>query len=418
MTSFTDIPSTLTPLSVAGLTDYIQELLEQDYQLRQIWVMGEVSDLRHHASGLFFTLQDPQATATLRCVIWRSQVPRLLELPTTGTLITLLGQIRLYPQRGSYQLVVWQSIPVGEGLNALRYRQLRDRLQLEGLFDAERKRPLPPHPQIVGVVTSDQAAAWGDIQRTLRQRYPGLRVLLSPTQVQGTAAPTAIATALARLGQEGRAEVIILARGGGSAEDLACFNDERVVRAIATCPIPVITGIGHERDESLADLVADWVAHTPTAAAAQAVPSLNDLLAQHRDRTVALSQAMQTKLAIAQVQYATHLERLQRLPIERQLQQNQQRQQWQQQRLTAAIAQRLQQAQTHQATLAQKLAALNPEQVLQRGYALVRQASGALVRTTADLKVGDRVTLQLGQGSAIAQITHLSQTDSSQETDT
>ncbi|NEQ30191.1 MAG: exodeoxyribonuclease VII large subunit [Leptolyngbya sp. SIO4C5] len=402
----------LTAISVAGLTDYIQTLLEQDYQLRQIWVVGEVTNLRHHASGLFLTLQDPQTAATIRCVIWRSQLPRLAALPAEGTLMTLLGQIRLYPQRGSYQLVVWQSIPVGEGLNALRYRQLRDRLQLEGLFDAERKRPLPAHPQTIGVVTSAQAAAWGDIQRTLRQRYPGLHVLLSPTLVQGTAAPTAIARALAKLSVDGRAEVIILARGGGSAEDLACFNDERVVRAIATCPVPVVTGIGHERDESLADLVADRAAHTPTAAATVAVPSLSDLLAAHRDRTLALTQALQNKLALAWDDYAASLNQLRRLQLGQQMQQQMQQQQWQQQRLKAAIAQRLQQASSKSDLLEQKLSTLDPERVLQRGYALIRQSSGKIVRTATDLTLGDTIDIRLAQGAATAQITQLNASDS------
>ncbi|NJM85539.1 MAG: exodeoxyribonuclease VII large subunit [Leptolyngbyaceae cyanobacterium SL_1_1] len=408
MTSSTDIYNSSAAISVAGLTDYIQTLLEQDYQLQQIWIVGEVTDLRHHASGLFFTLQDPEAAAALRCVVWRSQISRLAAVPTEGTLMTLLGQVRLYPQRGSYQLMVWQSIPAGEGLNALRYRQLRDRLQLEGLFDEAQKRPLPAHPRTVGVVTSDQAAAWGDIQRTLKQRYPGLQVLLSPTLVQGTAAPAAIAQALERLCQDGRAEVIILARGGGAAEDLACFNNEQVVRAIALCSVPVVTGIGHERDQSLADLAADFAAHTPTAAATKAVPDLADLLAEHGDRQRFLIEAMQAQLAIGRARAEAAVYQLKRLRLDRQIEQIQQRQQWQQQRLRSAIRQRLQQAQGHSNALEQKLAALNPELALQRGYALVRQSSGQIVRTAAALSIGETVSIQLAQGTAKAQVTQVS----------
>ncbi|NEQ23115.1 MAG: exodeoxyribonuclease VII large subunit, partial [Microcoleus sp. SIO2G3] len=262
--SFSDSLVPEVTLSVAGLTDYIQELLEQDEQLRQVWVSGEVSSANRHRSGLFFTLQDPDSKASIQCVVWTSQLSKLVQLPVSGEQLIVLGSLRVYPQRGQYQLSVWQALPAGEGLQALRYRQLRNRLEAEGLFDEERKRSLPTHPQIIGVVTSPQAAAWGDIQRTLKRRYPGLQVLLSPAQVQGELAPASIVVAIERVKRDGRAQLLILSRGGGASEDLACFNDERVVRAIAECSIPVLTGIGHQRDESLADLVADAYAHTPT----------------------------------------------------------------------------------------------------------------------------------------------------------
>jgi exodeoxyribonuclease VII large subunit len=156
------ISETLMPeaaLSVAGLTDYIQELLEQDDQLRQVWVTGEVSSANRHRSGLFFTLQDPDSKALIQCVVWSSQLSKLVQLPVSGEQLIILGSLRVYPQRGQYQLSVWQALPAGEGLQALRYRQLRNRLEAEGLFDEERKRSLPTHPQIIGIVTSSQAAA-------------------------------------------------------------------------------------------------------------------------------------------------------------------------------------------------------------------------------------------------------------------
>ena len=195
-------------------------------------------------------------------------------MPAVGEQIIVLGSIRLYPARGEYQLSVWQAIPAGVGLQALRFQQLKNRLTAEGLFDDERKQPLPTHPQTIAVVTSPTAAAWGDIQKTLKSRYPGLQVLFSPATVQGEQAPNSIAKAIQRVEKDGRAEVLILGRGGGAVEELACFNDERVVRAIAECSIPIITGIGHQRDESLADLAADASVHTPTAAAEIVVPSL------------------------------------------------------------------------------------------------------------------------------------------------
>jgi len=185
-----------TALSVAGLTSYIQDLLELDEQLRQVWVIGEVSSANQHRSGLFFTLQDPETKATISCVVWTSQLSKLMQLPKSGEQLLVMGSIRLYPQRGQYQLSVWQALAAGEGIQAWRDRQLRDRLAAEGLFDAARKRPLPIHPQTIAVVTSPQAAAWGDIQKTLKQRYPGLRVLLSPATVQGEQAPDSIVAAM------------------------------------------------------------------------------------------------------------------------------------------------------------------------------------------------------------------------------
>jgi exodeoxyribonuclease VII large subunit len=378
MTSF--LPNLQLPtdvLSVGGLTDYIQSLLELDEQLLQVWVTGEVSSTSRHRSGMFFTLQDPDAQASIRCVVWTQQLERLVAQPQAGEQIILLGRIRLYPQRGEYQLLVWQALPAGEGLRALRYRQLRDRLTAEGVFDEERKRPLPPHPQTIAVVTSAQAAAWGDIQRTLLSRYPGLRVLLSPAQVQGDLAPASIVTAIKRVIADGRAEVLIVSRGGGATEDMACFNDERVVRAIAESPIPVIAGIGHQRDESLADLVADVCAHTPTAAAQQAVPDLRDLLALHRERIQALQTAVADHLWVAQAQL-----------------------QQQQQRLQQTTQQRLHQQERHLQELGQRLQNLDPQVVLRRGYAIVRATEPAspAIRNVAHLQPQQELTVQFAQG--------------------
>ena len=177
-----------------------------------------------------------------------------------------------------------QVLPLGEGLQALRLQRLKQRLSAEGLFDLERKQALPTHPQTIAVVTSATAAAWGDIQKTLLSRYPGVLVLLSPATFQGETAPNSIERAIERVIIDGRAEVLILARGGGATEDLSCFNSEIVVRAIAECPIPIVIGIGHERDESLADLAADIRATTPTAAAMIVVPDLEDLVDDRLDR--------------------------------------------------------------------------------------------------------------------------------------
>ncbi|MEP0798651.1 exodeoxyribonuclease VII large subunit [Funiculus sociatus] len=404
------IPNQLVPdtaVSVAGLTSYIQQLLEPDEQLRQVWVTGEVSSASKYPSGLFFTLQDPEAKATISCVVWKSQLNKLMQLPVQGEQLIILGSIRVYPQRGQYQLIVWQALPAGEGLQALRYRQLRLRLEAEGLFDPERKRSLPTHPQTIAVVTSPQAAAWGDIQRTLKQRYPGLHVLFSPALVQGEQAPLSILAAIERVERDGRAEVLILSRGGGAVEELTCFNDERVVKAIANCSIPVITGIGHQRDESLADLVADAYAHTPTAAAEQAVPELATLYAEHRERIEALNEAVNEQLQTSLSQLQRLKNSLQRLPIDRQIRQEKQGIAWKRQQLVQVTTQHLQHASQHTQMLRQKLTTLDPQSVLARGYAVVRQQDGAIARSTDGLELGQELQIQLNKGQIKVKISEI-----------
>lgn len=406
MTSF-DTLYGVTPdmvLSVSGLTGYIQTLLEQDDQLRQVWVAGEVSSATRYRSGLFFTLQDPDAKAAISCVVWQNQLARLATEPQTGERLIVLGRVQLHPQRGQYQLMVWQALPDGEGLRAIRLRQLRSRLEAEGLFDPARKRPLPIHPQTIAVVTSAQAAAWGDIQRTLRQRYPGLHVVFSPALVQGEQAPASIVQAIGRVERDGRADALILSRGGGAVEDMACFNDERVVRAVAACQIPVISGIGHQRDESLADLAADVCAHTPTAAAEWAVPSLTDLAEGHYQRVVSLQVALQERWQLAQDQVGRLRQRLVQIQPDRKLRQEEKSLGYLRQRVLQASALRIQREQQHCQLLKQKLVTLDPQAVLQRGYAVVRQANGAIARSATDLTVGQSLEVLLETGKLTVQV--------------
>ncbi|MBR8833806.1 MAG: exodeoxyribonuclease VII large subunit [Stigonema ocellatum SAG 48.90 = DSM 106950] len=396
-----DFPVSLIPdtaLSVAGLTDYIRFLLEQDEQLRQVWVTGEVSSAHHHRSGLFFTLQDPDGVAGIKCVAWTSQLAKLVQTPTTGEQLIILGSIRVYPQRGEYQLSVWQALPGGAGLQALRYQQLRNRLSAEGLFDPQTKRSLPTHPQTIAVVTSPTAAAWGDIQKTLKQRYPGLHILFSPATVQGEQAPHSIVNAIQRVERDGRAEVLILARGGGAVEELACFNHEGVVRCVANCSIPVITGIGHQRDESLVDLAADASVHTPTAAAELVVPAIAKLYTDHQQRVAALHDAVYDQWKTAENQLQQIQNRLGRLRLDRQVQQEIQALTWKRQRLVEVTTRQLQQAAQHVDILQQKLATLDPKAVLLRGYAVVRQENGAIARSALELAVGQELLVQLSLG--------------------
>ena len=326
--------------------------------------------------GLFFTLQDPDGGAAIKCVIWKSQLGKIAQLPKFGEQLIVLGSLRLYPARGEYQLSVWQTLPAGVGLQALRYQQLRKRLEAEGLFDSERKKPLPSHPRTIAVVTSPTAAAWGDIQKTLKQRYPGLHVLFSPATVQGEQAPNSIVKAIKRVEADLRAEVLILSRGGGAVEELACFNDERVVRVVAECPIPVITGIGHQRDESLVDLVADRKVHTPTAAAELVVPAIAELYSQHQERVAILREVTGDFHASAADRLQLIENRLRRLGLDRKVEQELQILNWKRRRLLQGTTLQLQQSSGHVEMLKQKLATLDPKAVLKRGYAVVRQENG------------------------------------------
>lgn len=391
-------------LSVAGLTDYLRLLLEQDQILRQVWVTGEVSSASHHRSGLFFTLKDTDGTASIKCVAWNSQLVKLAQMPVAGEQLIILGSIRVYPQRGEYQLTVWQVLPAGVGLQALRYQQLKKRLEAEGLFDTARKRSLPLHPQTIAVVTSPTAAAWGDIQKTLKQRYPGLHILFSPATVQGEQAPTSIVKAIERVIKDGRAEVLILSRGGGAVEELACFNDERVVMAVANCSIPVITGIGHQRDESLTDLVADVCVHTPTAAAETVVPSLADLQIHHHQRITALFIAVNSLLTAREKQIQGLKNRLRQLRLDRQVKQEREKLSWQHRQLLQVTTTQLQQASQHLEMLRQKLASIDPQAVLQRGYAVVRTENGTIPRSGAELTIGENLVIQLAQGKVTVKV--------------
>ncbi|MFT0789087.1 exodeoxyribonuclease VII large subunit [Synechococcus sp. H55.10] len=389
-------------LSVGGVSGYLKSLLAGDPYLARLWVVGEVSSCQCNRNGhLFLTLVDPESGDVLKGVVWQSQTARLSFWPEVGQQVLALGQIGIYSGGSYYRLVIWQLLPAGEGLLAWRLQQLKARLAAEGLFDNQ--RPLPTHPQCIAVVSSPDAAGWGDIRRTLNQRYPGLRVLFSPAQVQGEAAPESIVRAIRRVARDGRAEVLLIARGGGSGEDLACFDDERVVRAIAECPIPVVTGIGHQRDETLADYAADYAAHTPTAAAERIVPDLRELQRQGSQLRQKLIERTLQALERARRRFQHTQRHLAQIHPERLLQQAQESLTQRQQRLVQAVRHRFHHHQQRQQALQEHLQALDPAAVLRRGYALVRDERGSLVRTH-HLPPQTRLRIQLASGSLWARV--------------
>ncbi len=390
----------LAVLSVTQLSRYLKELLEVDEVLQNIWVQGEISDCKTYSSGhCYFTLKD--AEAQLRCVYFknarlRSEAPDLRD----GMAIAASGHISYYERDGKLQLYVECVELVGEGALFLRFEQLKARLAAEGLFDESRKRPLPEQPAVVGIVTSSQAAALRDMLRVLRTRYPLAEVLLAPTLVQGSEAPASIAAALDLLNEYGEADVIIIGRGGGSIEELWAFNEEIVARAIARSRIPVISGVGHETDFTIADFVADYRASTPTAAATAAVPDIADWQSDIQAKQFELTELMEECLG----DMAEKVERTQR-DLQRANPSDLLDRRRQQLDDTAVL---LQTCLEHILSLrverlsgmALRLHALSPLITIARGYAVVRRNSdSALVTSTQQVQPGDALAIQVTDGS-------------------
>lgn len=393
---FLDAPSVL---SVSQVSRYLKELLETDEILQDVWVRGEVSGYRMYSSGhCYFTLKD--AEAQLPCVFFknarmRSAAPELRD----GMAIAANGRISLYERDGKLQLYVEDVELIGEGALFLRFEQLKARLAAEGLFDASRKRPLPASPSVIGIVTSPQAAALRDMLRVLRTRYPLASVILSPTLVQGTEAPAAIAEALDLLNEHGEAEVIILGRGGGSIEELWAFNDEVVVRAIARSRIPVISGVGHETDFTIADFVADQRASTPTAAASAAVPDIAEWCAHVVELQQELTEFMDAFLSDQREQLERTRRDLLRLNPQYQLERLQQRLDDTSALLQARMQYILSLHHERLRGIALRLHSLSPLLTIARGYAVVRRdADQTIVTGMQQVQPGDQLTIQVTDG--------------------
>src|SRR6266704_299057 len=388
-----------TVFSVTQLSRYLKELLETDDILQNIWVQGEISGCKTYSSGhCYFTLKD--AEAQLPCVFFkyarlRSSAPDLRD----GMAIAANGHISLYERDGKLQLYVERIEPIGDGALYLRFEQLKERLAAEGVFDEERKRPLPAQPAVIGIVTSPQAAALRDMLRVLRTRYPLAKVILAPTLVQGSEAPASIAAAIELLNEQGEAEVIIVGRGGGSIEELWAFNEEIVARAIARSRIPVISGVGHETDFTIADFVADHRASTPTAAAAAAVPDIadwqDDILAKQQTLIELIQERLEDLGADLE-----HVQRdLQRASPRYQLESRHQ----QLDDLTALLQTRMQYILSLQGERLRgaslRLHSLSPLLTIARGYAVVRhEPAHALITSVQQVKPRDELTIQVTDG--------------------
>jgi exodeoxyribonuclease VII large subunit len=286
-------------LGVTLASAYLKQLIESDDLLSDCWIEGEITELFQSRQGhVYFTLCEGQTT--LRSVMFRGNAVRQRRAFQAGEQVVAHGRFSIYEQQGRYQLIADSVQPAGLGIQALQFELLRQKLEAEGLFEESRKRPLPVSPRTIAVVTSADGAVWHDIQNVLRRRYPLAHLMLSPATVQGDQAPASVVAALERVIQDGRADVVIVGRGGGSADDLACFNDERVVRSLFACPIPTISAVGHETDWSLCDLVADLRAPTPSAAAEIVSPSIIDLFDEVDDSRTRLNDAVDRQIGTHQ----------------------------------------------------------------------------------------------------------------------
>ncbi len=437
--------------TVRALVSAVRSHIEREYS--DCWVEGEISNLRIPDSGhLYFTLKEEGAQ--IKAVMFRSSAKLLRFRPENGLHVTVRGRITVYEDRGELQISAEFMEPKGAGALQLAFEQLKARLQAEGLFEASRKKPIPPLPQRIGVITSPQGAALRDILNILARRHHSANVLIYPAQVQGDSAPGEVMAGLQHFHQDlrrkGAVEVIIIARGGGSAEDLACFNHEGLARAVAESKIPVISAIGHETDFTIVDFVADLRAPTPSAAAELVIRSRQEIEAQAEDLYRRLERAVRYRLLMARQELTEHaqhgafarmmdgihrrqqkldeqrfrLEKAERQLLERchrrcegvtssvrhydarrRLANVRQQLEAQVANLAAAMHTRLLESRGALERRSASLEALSPVAILNRGYALVFDAKGQLVKDAARLKAGDELSARLARGRVRARVT-------------
>jgi exodeoxyribonuclease VII large subunit len=368
-----------------ALTATARDVLEGAFM--PLWVRGEVSDFKAHRNGhWYFCLRDEDAQ--LRCVAWSRERRRIPAPPDDGMQIVAFGQLTVYPARGEMQFSVTRMEAQGDGLWRKALELTRARLQADGLLDPSRKRSIPRHPRRVAVITSRDGAALRDIFAVVQRRCPSVEVVLVPAAVQGDSAPESLCYALDQVARWGDADVLIIGRGGGAREDLWAFNDERVARALAACPIPTISAVGHEIDMSICDLVADLRAATPSAAAEAAVPVQAELRERLRASAAALSMLASQRVARAHdaAVDAAH-------------------------RITDGATRRIERRRMELESTAGRLNTLSPLATLERGYAIVRSGERRTVRSIHGLAPGSSVEVVLRDGVAAATVEHVAPND-------
>lgn len=399
-------------LTVTGLNEYLKLVFESDPFLADIYVRGELSNFTNHqrTGHFYFSLKDE--TATVRAVMFRSNAQRVRFLPENGMKVVLHGRVSVFPRDGQYQIYVDDMQPDGLGALYLAFEQLKARLAAEGLFDEARKRPLPPYPTRIGVVTSPTGAAVRDIISILTRRYPAAEILLYPALVQGADAPESLAAGIRFFNEKMPVDLLIIGRGGGSTEDLWGFNSEMLARTVAASEIPVISAVGHETDFTICDFVADLRAPTPSAAAELAVPDRFELLGKLDARARALGAAMNAKIKLSRRAItALAATRALRSPLHY-VEDKRMALAYAGERLDAAFSRFTTKERSRFSALCGKMESLNPLAVLSRGYAAVLDDAGRALSSVQDVSVGDSISVRFADGIASAAVTSTRESES------
>jgi exodeoxyribonuclease VII large subunit len=395
-------PANATVLTVSQISTQIKDTLEGAFQT--VWVVGEVSSLTLARSGhLYFNLKD--GGAVVRAVVWRSTVQRLAAVPREGAEIIVRGKLSVYLPRGDYQLVLDEIHAKGIGAQDLALRKLKERLAQLGYFAPERKRPLPRHPRRIAIVSSPTGAAIRDMLEILRDRWPAAEVWVLSVLVQGPGAPESITNAFAVLDMHAGVDVVILGRGGGSSDDLSAFNDERIAHAIFRCKFPVVSAVGHEIDVTIADMVADRRALTPSEAAVLSTPDRADLLDGLRQMALRMDDLLRSKVQAGKQRLVNVAERrVFAMPLERLRDRERALDEWSE-RLQRAMQKRVVLANKSVELHAAQLESLSPLNVLARGYSLTRTLPDRhVVRGIAEVEVGDAIEIVLHDGRLTARV--------------
>ena len=381
-------------ISVSELTSKLKDLIESNFS--NIWIQGEISNFKHHSSGhMYFTLKDQGAE--LRCVMFRGFNQGIHFKPEDGMDVILKGKVTVYEPRGQYQLMVQNMEPAGIGTLFLAFEALKKQLQSEGLFDNSLKKQLPQYPKKVGIVTSETGAAYKDMVQVLNRRAPYLDIVLRPTLVQGINAANDIVKAIKELSSIENIDVLIVGRGGGSLEDLWAFNEEEVARVIVACKVPIISAVGHETDVTISDMVADLRAPTPSAAAEIVALSVNDLKQKINEQTNTLIKQFQFKLNKIWQTFdhlsERHIVQKPQNIIERQKEKLNTLYNGLMLKMDHLLAISI----TKSITINKELNILNPSDILKRGYSIIYDTNGAIIRKGSDLNKNDLFEAQIGQ---------------------
>ncbi len=385
--------------SVSELNDYIRQRLDADDVLSDLCVRGELSNYKIYPSGHhYFTLKDSESS--LRCVMFRSSASRLRFRPENGMSVAVFGRVSVFPRDGVYQLYCTGLLPEGTGDLQIAFEQLKQKLSAEGLFDAAHKKPLPPFPKTIAIITSSAGAAVHDMIRILGRRWPMTRIVLLPVRVQGAEAPPEIVGAIRYANEFHVADLIITGRGGGSIEDLWAFNDERVARAIYASEIPVISAVGHEPDVTISDYVADRRASTPSNAAEIAVPDQKEVWELLSSYELRAGQAVGKQLSQLRERWNAYRQKRVLTDPSAAIDNRRISLDYSRDRLCAAEERILAAKKQRYVRLASALDAMSPLRVLSRGYAVAVDGEGSVVRSAESLRPGDRLRLRLADGGA------------------